>query len=83
MIFACYRLNDNKFMSDGTEIPNDKNLYCIKNEEDILFLLFEDEKDNKIMFWARMEDVVYVGDLEKELEINIDDIINGNYFNLI
>lgn len=83
MIFACYRLNDNKFMSDGTEIPNDKNLYCIKNEEDILFLLFEDDKDNKIMFWARMEDVVYVGDLEKELEINIDDIINGNYFNLI
>jgi hypothetical protein len=50
MIFACYRLNDNKFMSDGTEIPNDQNLYCIKNEDDILFLLFENEKENTILF---------------------------------
>ena len=41
MIFACYRLDNNKFMSDGTEIPNDQNLYCIKSEDDILFLLFE------------------------------------------
>jgi len=70
-------------MSDGLEIPKDKNLYCIKSDDDILFLLFEDDKDNKIMFWSRMEDVVYVGDIEKELEINIEDIINGNYFNLI
>ena len=83
MIFPCYSLIENKTMSDGLEIPKDKNLYCIKSDEDILFLLFEDDKDNKIMFWARMEEVVYVGDLEKELEINIDDIINGNYFNLI
>lgn len=70
-------------MSDGLEIPKDKNLYCIKSDDDILFLLFEGDKDNKIMFWVRMEDVVYVGDTEKELEINIEDIINGNYFNLI
>ena len=83
MIFPCYSLIENKMMSDGVEIPKDKNLYCIKNDDDILFLLFEDDKENKTMFWARMEEVVYVGDLEKELEINIDDIINGNYFNLI
>jgi hypothetical protein len=83
MIFACYRLNDNKFMSDGTEIPNDKNLYCIKNEEDILFLLFEDEKKNSILFWTRLEEVFYICDMEKEFDLNIDDIINGEYFNLI
>lgn len=83
MILPCYNLVENKTMSDGVEIPKDKNLYCIKSDDDILFLLFEDEKENKIMFWARMEEVVYVCDLEKELEINIDDITNGNYFNLI
>ena len=65
MIFACYRLNDNKFMSDGTEIPNDQNLYCIKNEDDILFLLFENEKENTILFWARLEEVSYIGNLSK------------------
>lgn len=70
-------------MSGGVEIPNDKILYCIKNEEDILFLLFEDEKENKVMFWARLEEVAYVGDFEKEIDLNIDDIVNGNYFNLI
>lgn len=83
MIFACYRLNDNKFMSDGTEIPNDQNLYCIKNEDDILFLLFENEKENTILFWARLEEVSYIGDFEKKFDINFDDIINGDYFNLI
>ena len=70
-------------MSDGVEIPKDINLYSIKNDDDILFLLFEDDKNNKVVFWSRMEDVVYVGDVEKKLEINIEDIINGNYFNLI
>ena len=83
MILPCYNLNENKIMSDGFEIPKGENTYCIKNEEDILFLLFEDEKDNKVMFWARLEEVTYVGDFEKELELNIDDIINGNYFNLV
>ena len=34
MIFACYRLIESKFMSDGVEIPADINLYCIKNEDD-------------------------------------------------
>jgi hypothetical protein len=83
MIFPCYSLIENKMMSDGFEVPKDKTLYCIKSEDDILFLLFEDDKENQIMFWSRIEDVVYIGDYEKELELNVDDIINGNYFNLI
>lgn len=83
MIFPCYSLIENKMMSDGFEVPKDKILYCIKSEDDILFLLFEDEKENQIMFWSRIEDVVYIGDYEKELGLNIDDITNGNYFNLI
>lgn len=83
MIFACYRLDNNKFMSDGTEIPNDQNLYCIKSEDDILFLLFENEKENKILFWSRLEEVSYIGDFEKKFDINFNDIINGDYFNLI
>ena len=83
MIFACYRLIDNKLMSDGTEIPNDKDLYCVKNEEDILFLLFEDENKKTIFFWARLEEVAYICDTEKKFDLNIDDIINGEYFNLI
>jgi len=83
MIFSCYKLLENKLMSDGFEIPKDKNLYCIKNEDDILFLLFEKENENTIMFWARIEEVVYVCDVEKKFEINIDNIINGDYFNLI
>lgn len=83
MIFACYRLNDNKIMSDGTEIPSDQNLYCIKNEDDILFLLFENEKGNKVLFWARLEEVFYIGDCEKKFDIDFNDIINGDYFNLI
>lgn len=70
-------------MSDGFEIPKDKILICIKSEDDILFLLFEDEKENRVIFWSRIEEVVYVGDCEKELELNIDDITSGNYFNLI
>ena len=29
MIFSCYKLNENKIMSDGPEIRNDVNLFCI------------------------------------------------------
>jgi hypothetical protein len=83
MIFACYRLIENKLMSDGVEIPKDQNLYCIKNEDDILFLLFEKEEEKAIMFWARLEEVTYVCDIEKDFDFNIDDVINGQYFNLI
>jgi hypothetical protein len=83
MIFACYRLIENKLMSDGVEIPKDQNLYCIKNEDDILFLLFEKEEEKAIMFWARLEEVAYVCDIEKDFDFNIDDVINGQYFNLI
>jgi len=83
MIFPCYSLIENKMMSDGFEIPKDKILICIKSEDDILFLLFEDEKENRVMFWSRIEEVVYVGDYEKELELNIDNVINGNYLDLI
>ena len=54
-------------MSDGAEIPNDINLFCIKNEDDILFLLFENENKNTIIFWARLEEVTYVCDVEKSL----------------
>ena len=83
MIFSCYKLNENKIMSDGAEIPNDVNLFCIKNEDDILFLLFENENKNTIIFWARLEDVTYICDVEKEFDLNIADIINGEYFKLI
>lgn len=83
MIFSCYRLIESKFMSDGVEIPADINLYCIKNEDDILFLLFENENGNTIIFWARLEDVTYVCDVEKDFDFSIDDVINGQFFNLI
>lgn len=83
MIFSCYRLIENKSMSDGVKIPTDIDLYCVKNEDDILFLLFEKENGDTIMFWARLEEVVYVCDIEKDFDFNIDDVVNGQYFNLI
>lgn len=83
MIFNCYRLIENKLMSDGVEIPSGQDLYCIKNEDDILFLLFENENKNTIIFWARLEELTYVCDVEKDFDFNIDDVISGQYFNLI
>lgn len=83
MIFSCYKLNESKVMSDGVEIPSDYLLYCLKAEDDILFLLYEKENKDIVVFWARLEEVSYLGDLEKEIDLKIQDIINGNYLNLI
>jgi len=83
MIFSCYKLNENKIMSDGVEIPSDDLLYCLKSEDDILFLLYENQNKDILVFWTRLEDLSYVGDLEKDIDFKIQDIINGDYFNLI
>jgi hypothetical protein len=83
MLLPCYKLYDKKVLSDGTEIPSDKKLFHLKNEDDILFLFYENENNDRIVFWARMEEVELLGEFEKEFDVNIDDIINGNYFDLI
>ena len=83
MILNCYNLIEEKKMQDGNLIPKNVKLYCIKSEEDVLFLLYEDELKNKILFWARMEELVFECEEDKEFDVNFDDVINGEYFNLI
>ena len=70
-------------MSDGIEIPSDVDLFCIKEEDDILYLIYENEKNDKILFWSRLEELKYIGEVEKEFDESLGDIIDGNYFNLI
>lgn len=83
MIFPCYRLIEEKTMQDGVYIPPKEDLYCIKSEDDVLFLIYESKKKDIFIFWSRLEDVEYIGEKEKEFDLNIQEISKGNYFNLI
>ena len=83
MIFDCYKLTEEKQMHDGNVIPKDVKLYCIKNEDNILFLMYDIDKESKAFFWANLDELYFDSEEEIDFDVDLSNIINGDYFKLI
>ena len=83
MKFDCYKLIKEKEMHDGNIIPKDVKLYCIKNEDNVLFLMHDVDNENKTFFWANFDELYFDSEEDKDFDLDLTDILNGDYFNLI